>query len=97
MPYDTIQEIRARLNQVAPNLTRYGLLEEANFFAQASELGMLSHKMTITMYVHIYNFWSQPLFIVYEFPYGQDLKIYFKKLYQNILFFSKRLSFVTNK
>lgn len=38
LPYDTIQDIRGRLNQVSPNLTRYGLLEEANFFAQAAQL-----------------------------------------------------------
>ena len=34
LPYDTIQQIRGRLTQVAPNLTRYGLVEEANYFAQ---------------------------------------------------------------
>jgi hypothetical protein len=34
LPYDTLQQVRGRLNEVAPNLTRYGLVEEANFFAQ---------------------------------------------------------------
>merc|ERR1719510_2717461 len=48
LPYDTIQEIRARLNQVAPNLTRYGLLEEANFFAQASELAATQQKLSLS-------------------------------------------------
>ncbi len=45
MPYDTIQEVRARLNQVSPNLTRYGLVEEANFFAQAAELAALQKSL----------------------------------------------------
>lgn len=48
MPYDTIQEIRGRLNQVAPNLTRYGLVEEANFFAQAAELAALQKKVALS-------------------------------------------------
>lgn len=38
LPYDTLNEIRCRLEEVAPNLTKYGYAEEANFFAQASEL-----------------------------------------------------------
>jgi len=36
--YDTLQEIRGRLTEVSPNLTRYGDAEEANYFAQANEL-----------------------------------------------------------
>ena len=47
LPYDTIQEIRARLNQVSPNLTRYGLIEEANYFAQAAELAGLQKKVAL--------------------------------------------------
>ena len=35
LPYDTLQDIRGRLNEVAPNLTRYGLVEEANFFKES--------------------------------------------------------------
>lgn len=38
LPYDTLQEIRSRLEDVAPNLTRYGETEEANYFKQANEL-----------------------------------------------------------
>ncbi|XP_052681835.1 NADH-ubiquinone oxidoreductase 75 kDa subunit, mitochondrial-like [Crassostrea angulata] len=38
LPYDTIQEIRSRLEDVAPHLTRYGEAEEANYFKQANEL-----------------------------------------------------------
>jgi len=48
LPYDNIQEIRARLNQVAPNLTRYGLVEEANFFAQAAELAATQKKLALS-------------------------------------------------
>uniref|UniRef100_A0A8D8LWD8 NADH-ubiquinone oxidoreductase 75 kDa subunit, mitochondrial n=1 Tax=Cacopsylla melanoneura TaxID=428564 RepID=A0A8D8LWD8_9HEMI len=38
LPYDTLLEIRDRLGQVAPNLTRYGEVEEANYAEQATEL-----------------------------------------------------------
>ncbi|XP_043276192.1 NADH-ubiquinone oxidoreductase 75 kDa subunit, mitochondrial [Venturia canescens] len=38
LPYDTISEVRARLEEVAPHLVRYGDVEPANFFAQALEL-----------------------------------------------------------
>lgn len=48
LPYDTIQEVRARLNQVSPNLTRYGLVEEANFFAQAAELAAMQEKLALS-------------------------------------------------
>lgn len=32
LPYDKISEVRQRMSEVAPNLTRYGNVEEANFF-----------------------------------------------------------------
>lgn len=38
LPYDTLQEIRQRLEEVSPNLTRYGDVEDANYFNEASEL-----------------------------------------------------------
>lgn len=38
LPYDNLDEIRCRLEQVAPNLTRYGIAEEANFFKIAANL-----------------------------------------------------------
>ena len=44
LPYDTIQQIRGRLSQVAPSLTRYGLIEEANYFAQAAQLAAADKK-----------------------------------------------------
>lgn len=38
LPYDTLDQIRARLAEVSPNLVRYDEVEEANYFAQANEL-----------------------------------------------------------
>ena len=37
LPYDTLTEVRARLSEVSPNLTRYGLVEEANFFKESAD------------------------------------------------------------
>lgn len=42
LPYDTLKELRNRLSQVSPNLTRYGDVEDANYFAQAVELAKAS-------------------------------------------------------
>ncbi|EFX87607.1 hypothetical protein DAPPUDRAFT_192333 [Daphnia pulex] len=41
LPYDTLTQLRARLTEVSPNLTRYGDVESANYFAQAVELAKL--------------------------------------------------------
>ncbi|XP_071965290.1 NADH-ubiquinone oxidoreductase 75 kDa subunit, mitochondrial-like [Antedon mediterranea] len=38
LPYDDLEDLRLRMTRVSPNLTRYGDVEEANFFAQAQEL-----------------------------------------------------------
>ncbi|XP_012271285.1 NADH-ubiquinone oxidoreductase 75 kDa subunit, mitochondrial [Orussus abietinus] len=38
LPYDNINEVRDRLEEVAPHLVRYGEVEASNFFAQALEL-----------------------------------------------------------
>lgn len=38
LSYDTLPQVRARLTEVSPNLTRYGDVEAANYFAQAVEL-----------------------------------------------------------
>uniref|UniRef100_A0A4W4GTV3 NADH-ubiquinone oxidoreductase 75 kDa subunit, mitochondrial n=1 Tax=Electrophorus electricus TaxID=8005 RepID=A0A4W4GTV3_ELEEL len=38
LPYDTLEEVRKRLAEVAPNLIHYDDVEEANFFQQAHEL-----------------------------------------------------------
>ncbi|XP_076361092.1 NADH dehydrogenase (ubiquinone) 75 kDa subunit [Tachypleus tridentatus] len=36
--YDSLEEIRQRLEEIAPHLTKFGNVEEANYFAQGSEL-----------------------------------------------------------
>jgi NADH dehydrogenase (ubiquinone) Fe-S protein 1 len=38
LPYDSLNDIRRRLTEVSPNLTKYGDVEEANYFKQAQEL-----------------------------------------------------------
>ncbi|XP_050533761.1 NADH-ubiquinone oxidoreductase 75 kDa subunit, mitochondrial [Daktulosphaira vitifoliae] len=38
LPYDTLNEVRDRLTDVSPNLTRYNDLEQANFLAQSCDL-----------------------------------------------------------
>lgn len=38
LPYDDLNGIRQRLTEIAPHLTRYGSAEDANYFAQATEL-----------------------------------------------------------
>jgi len=38
LPYDKISELRTRMAQVAPNLTRYGNVEEANYFNLAATM-----------------------------------------------------------
>uniref|UniRef100_A0A224XJ10 NADH-ubiquinone oxidoreductase 75 kDa subunit, mitochondrial n=1 Tax=Panstrongylus lignarius TaxID=156445 RepID=A0A224XJ10_9HEMI len=38
LPYDTLNEVRNRLEKVSPNLTRYGVAQPANYSAQAAEL-----------------------------------------------------------
>jgi len=43
LPYDTLAQLRRRLTEVSPNLTRYGDVEAANYFAQAVELAKLAN------------------------------------------------------
>lgn len=38
LPYDNLNDIRSRLEEVAPHLVRYGDVEPANFFTQALEI-----------------------------------------------------------
>uniref|UniRef100_U5EWU1 NADH-ubiquinone oxidoreductase 75 kDa subunit, mitochondrial n=1 Tax=Corethrella appendiculata TaxID=1370023 RepID=U5EWU1_9DIPT len=38
LPYDNLDEIRARLEDIAPHLVRYGRLENNNYFKQAEQL-----------------------------------------------------------
>jgi len=37
LPYDTLEEVRNRMTEIAPHLTRYGSVETANFFAQSAQ------------------------------------------------------------
>lgn len=38
LPYDNLNDVRSRLEEVAPHLVRYGNIEPANFFTQALEI-----------------------------------------------------------
>ncbi|OAD57048.1 NADH-ubiquinone oxidoreductase 75 kDa subunit, mitochondrial [Eufriesea mexicana] len=38
LPYDNLSEIRSRLEEIAPHLVRYGIVESSNYFPQALEL-----------------------------------------------------------
>lgn len=38
LPYDNLNDIRFRLEEVAPHLIRYGDVEPANFFTQALQI-----------------------------------------------------------
>merc|ERR1711953_880458 len=38
LPYDKINELRARMAEVSPNLVRYGSVEHANFYKQSLDL-----------------------------------------------------------
>lgn len=47
LPYDSLSEIRCRLEEVSPNLTKYGDAEDSNYFAQAAELAKVQFSETI--------------------------------------------------
>ncbi|CAH1108257.1 unnamed protein product [Psylliodes chrysocephalus] len=38
LPYDNLNQIRDRLDEIAPHLTKYGAVEGANYFKQAEQL-----------------------------------------------------------
>ncbi|KAB0792929.1 hypothetical protein PPYR_12549 [Photinus pyralis] len=40
LPYDNLDQIRCRLEEIAPHLTRYGNVESANYFSQALALAL---------------------------------------------------------
>lgn len=46
LPYDNLEEIRRRLSEVSPNLTRYADVEEANFFNLA--LGLMQVRLILS-------------------------------------------------
>jgi NADH dehydrogenase (ubiquinone) Fe-S protein 1 len=45
LPYDNLDEIRNRLEEVSPNLVSYGDAEEANFVAQAREISKVGSNL----------------------------------------------------
>jgi NADH dehydrogenase (ubiquinone) Fe-S protein 1 len=47
LPYDNLNEIRRRMAEISPNLTKFGDVEEANYFAQAAELAQLVNKNSL--------------------------------------------------
>lgn len=42
LPYDTLDELRDRMEDIAPHLVRYGRLEENNYFKQSGELSKVN-------------------------------------------------------
>lgn len=42
LPYENLDQIRKRLEEVSPNLVRYDDVEEANYFTQANELSKVT-------------------------------------------------------
>lgn len=47
LPYENIDQIRKRLEEVSPNLVRYDDVEEANYFIQANELAKLAKQQLL--------------------------------------------------
>ncbi|NXE58937.1 NDUS1 oxidoreductase, partial [Calcarius ornatus] len=47
LPYENLDEIRKRLEEVSPNLVRYDDVEEANYFIQANELANLAKQQLL--------------------------------------------------
>lgn len=46
LPYDTIQQMRRRMMDVAPHLTRYGDVEDANYVKQTEEFAKVMQYLT---------------------------------------------------
>jgi NADH dehydrogenase (ubiquinone) Fe-S protein 1 len=42
LKYESINALRERMSEIAPNLTRYGDVEEANYFKQAQTLAQVT-------------------------------------------------------
>ncbi|CAG7677727.1 unnamed protein product, partial [Allacma fusca] len=47
LPYDNLLELRRRMGEISPNLTKLGDVEEANYFAQSAELAQLANKSSL--------------------------------------------------
>lgn len=68
LPYDTLNEVRHRMAEVSPNLVRYGDVEEANYFAQASALAKVT-TLFIVLFSFIHSFmhylWSKIILVLH--------------------------------
>ena len=53
LPYDNLKEIRHRLTEVSPNLTKYEEVEEANYFKQANELGKVRTVLALLEFMSV--------------------------------------------
>lgn len=53
LKYDSLPEIRQRLSEVAPNLTRYGDVEDANYFKQAQQLSQVSATLSFKFFIQL--------------------------------------------
>nr|XP_033800190.1 NADH-ubiquinone oxidoreductase 75 kDa subunit, mitochondrial [Geotrypetes seraphini]XP_033800191.1 NADH-ubiquinone oxidoreductase 75 kDa subunit, mitochondrial [Geotrypetes seraphini] len=47
LPYDDLDQVRNRLQEVSPNLVRYDDVEEANYFKQATELSKIVNQQLL--------------------------------------------------
>ena len=57
LPYDNLNDVRLRLGEVAPNLTRYGDREDANYVAQATQLAQVC--TSIVVIVILFQSWGR--------------------------------------
>jgi len=48
LPYDDIDGVRMRMDEISPNLTRYNAVESANFFKQAQEVASLAQPSLVS-------------------------------------------------
>ncbi len=46
LTYETLAELRGRMQELAPHLTRFGQVEEANYVKQAVDVGKVSCVLT---------------------------------------------------
>jgi len=53
LPYDDIDGVRMRMDEISPNLTRYNAVESANFFKQASEVAALAQPQLVNKSLNV--------------------------------------------
>jgi hypothetical protein len=67
LPYDSLHEIRHRLEEVAHNLTRYGEVEEANYFEQAADLSQVC-----TICCHHVRYYTYIIFVLLYWEFNEE-------------------------